>query len=35
MNLEALSENKIKKIVKDTVRDALEEEMMKLRRRFL
>ena len=25
MNLEALSENKFKKIVKDAVRDALEE----------
>ena len=31
MNLEALSENKFKKIVKDAVRDAFEEEMMKLR----
>jgi len=31
MNLEALSENKFKKIVKDAVRDALEEEMAKLR----
>ena len=27
----ALSENKFKKIVKDAVRDVLEEEMMKLR----
>jgi translation elongation factor EF-Ts len=31
MNLETLSENKFKKIVKDAVKDALEEEMMKLR----
>jgi hypothetical protein len=31
MNLEMLSENKFKKIVKDAVKDALEEEMMKLR----
>ena len=31
MNLEAISENKFRKIVKDAVRDALEEEMVKLR----
>lgn len=31
MNLEALSETKFKKIVKDAVRDVLEEEMVKLR----
>jgi hypothetical protein len=29
MNLETLSENKFKKNVKDAVKDALEEEMMK------
>jgi translation elongation factor EF-Ts len=31
MNLEAISENKFKKIVKDAVRDVLEKEMAKLR----
>jgi hypothetical protein len=30
MNLEALSENKFRKIVKDAVKDAMEEEMAKL-----
>jgi hypothetical protein len=31
MNLEAISENTFKKIIKDAVKDALEEEMEKLR----
>jgi translation elongation factor EF-Ts len=30
MNLETLSENKFKKIVKDAVKDAMKEEMAKL-----
>jgi len=31
MNLEAISENTFKKIIKDAVKDALEQEMAKLR----
>lgn len=31
MNLETISENKFKKIIRDAVKDAIEEEMAKLR----
>ena len=31
MNLEAISENRFKKIIKDAVKDAMEDEMAKLR----